>query len=196
MARDLHQRINQHFRGQKGHDEHHLELISVTRDLSFQTTPTVLEAKLLENREIKRIKPRFNRALMNLDAPQMIFSLNGLDVKDERAIIVQCGLPKEQLTLGPFVDHRLIGALKVGLSTMRGDYSQIHHAAWPNHSVADWRAATTAIKEVIEQLWRDDEEWGEYPDEVKCVTSTLSWVAWGREIQTRARGGYRRSRTQ
>ena len=181
MARNLRQRVNQHFRGQKGHDEHHLELISVTRDLTYTTTSTVLEAKLLENRKIKQLRPKYNKALTSLDHPQRLpLKLMDTDLKSH------CP-PGPKLSLGPYIDHGLIDTLQVYSSALQGDYRLIHRPAWPAKSVDEWRDAMKRLKDHFEALWSDDEEWCDYSDDLKTAESVLSWVAWGRLISEEPR---------
>jgi DNA polymerase III subunit epsilon len=62
-ASSLHDRVNSHFRKQHGVDERTLELLSQARAISFDVTPTPLEAALLETDEIKRHRPPYNLAL-------------------------------------------------------------------------------------------------------------------------------------
>jgi DNA polymerase-3 subunit epsilon len=51
-ASSLHHRINSHFRHQHGLAEQTLETLSQARAISFEVTPSVLEAALLEADEI------------------------------------------------------------------------------------------------------------------------------------------------
>jgi DNA polymerase-3 subunit epsilon len=62
-ASSLHDRVNSHFRKQHGVDERTLELLSQARAISFDVTPTPLEAALLETDDIKRHRPPYNLAL-------------------------------------------------------------------------------------------------------------------------------------
>jgi DNA polymerase III subunit epsilon len=62
-ASSLHDRVNSHFRKQHGVDERTLEMLSQARAISFDVTPTPLEAALLETDEIKRHRPPYNLAL-------------------------------------------------------------------------------------------------------------------------------------
>jgi DNA polymerase-3 subunit epsilon len=62
-ASSLHDRVNSHFRKRHGVDERTLELLSQARAISFDVTPTPLEAALLETDEIKRHRPPYNLAL-------------------------------------------------------------------------------------------------------------------------------------
>jgi DNA polymerase-3 subunit epsilon len=66
-ASSLRHRVNSYFRKQRGIHERTLEMLSQARDLSFEVTPTTLEAALLEPDEIKRHCPPYNVALTVAD---------------------------------------------------------------------------------------------------------------------------------
>ena len=59
----LHHRVNSYFRKQAGVPERLLEMLSQARAISFDVTPSSLEAALLEPDEIKRHRPPYNVAL-------------------------------------------------------------------------------------------------------------------------------------
>ena len=62
-AASLHRRVNSYFRKQAGVPERLLEMLSQARAISFDVTPSPLEAALLEPDEIKRHRPPYNVAL-------------------------------------------------------------------------------------------------------------------------------------
>src|SRR5438093_9950334 len=62
-AASLHHRVNSYFRKQNGVPERLLEMLSQARAISFEVTPSPLEAALLEPDEIKRHRPPYNVAL-------------------------------------------------------------------------------------------------------------------------------------
>jgi DNA polymerase-3 subunit epsilon len=62
-AASLHHRVNSYFRKQNGVPERSLEMLSQARAISFEVTPSPLEAALLEPDEIKRHRPPYNVAL-------------------------------------------------------------------------------------------------------------------------------------
>jgi DNA polymerase-3 subunit epsilon len=62
-AASLHHRVNSYFRKQAGVPERLLEMLSQARAISFEVTPSPLEAALLEPDEIKRHRPPYNVAL-------------------------------------------------------------------------------------------------------------------------------------
>src|SRR5204862_632063 len=59
----IHDRVNSYFRKQNGVPERSLEMLSQARAISFEVTPSPLEAALLEPDEIKRYRPPYNVAL-------------------------------------------------------------------------------------------------------------------------------------
>jgi DNA polymerase-3 subunit epsilon len=62
-AASLHHRVNSYFRKQNGVPERSLEMLSQARAISFDVSPSPLEAALLEPDEIKRHGPPYNVAL-------------------------------------------------------------------------------------------------------------------------------------
>jgi DNA polymerase III subunit epsilon len=66
-AASLHDRVNSYFRKQNGVPERSLEMLSQARAISFDVTPTPLEAALVEPDEIKRHRPPYNVALTTHD---------------------------------------------------------------------------------------------------------------------------------
>jgi DNA polymerase-3 subunit epsilon len=62
-ASSLRHRVNSYFRKQHGVPERMLEMLSQVRAVSFEITPSALEAALLEPDEIKRLRPPYNVAL-------------------------------------------------------------------------------------------------------------------------------------
>jgi DNA polymerase-3 subunit epsilon len=66
-AASLHHRVNSYFRKQNGVPERLLEMLSQARAISFDVTPSPLEAALLEPDEIKRHRPPYNVALTTQD---------------------------------------------------------------------------------------------------------------------------------
>ncbi len=62
-ASSLHGRVNSYFHQQHGVPERMLEMLSQVRAVSFEVTPSALEAALVEPDEIKRCRPPYNVAL-------------------------------------------------------------------------------------------------------------------------------------
>lgn len=62
-ATSLKQRVNSYFQKSRRHSENTLEMLTQAVDMDFTTTPTALEAALLESDAIKSCKPPYNIAL-------------------------------------------------------------------------------------------------------------------------------------
>src|ERR687897_1243532 len=75
-AASLHHRVNSYFRKQNGVPERSLEMLSQARAISFDVTPSALEAALLEPDEIKRHRPPYNVALTIQDRALWFTSLD------------------------------------------------------------------------------------------------------------------------
>ena len=98
-ASSLHVRVNSHFRKQHGMDERTLEMLSQARAISFDVTPTPLEAALLESDEIKRQRPPYNLAL-TVDDRAIWFASSDLNGRSPR--------PSQACPLGPMVSAELL----------------------------------------------------------------------------------------
>jgi DNA polymerase-3 subunit epsilon len=92
-ASSLRHRVNSYFRKQCGVPERLLEMLSQARAISFEVTPSALEAALLEPDEIKRHRPPYNVAL-TINDRAMWFASHDLSVR--------CPHPSPQCPLGPF----------------------------------------------------------------------------------------------
>lgn len=98
-AASLRHRVNSHFRKQSGVPERTLELLSQARALSFELTPSALEAALLEPDEIKRHRPPYNVAL-NLRDRALWFASPDLSARGSD--------PSPDCPLGPFTSAELL----------------------------------------------------------------------------------------
>jgi DNA polymerase-3 subunit epsilon len=98
-ASSLHDRVNSHFRKQHGVDERTLEMLSQARAISFDVTPTPLEAALLETDEIKRHRPPYNVAL-TVDRRAIWFASSDLSGRSPR--------PSQSCPLGPLVSVEML----------------------------------------------------------------------------------------
>jgi DNA polymerase-3 subunit epsilon len=98
-ASSLHDRVNNHFRKQHGMDERTLEMLSQARAISFDVTPTSLEAALLETDEIKRHRPPYNLAL-TVDDRAIWFASPDLSGRSLR--------PSQARPLGPLVSVEML----------------------------------------------------------------------------------------
>ena len=106
-AASLHHRVNSYFRKQNGVPERSLEMLSQARAISFDVTPSPLEA-LLEPDEIKRHRPPYNVALTIQDRA-LWFTSPDLSTRSSR--------PSPHCPLGPFASAETLdrfGALARG----------------------------------------------------------------------------------
>jgi DNA polymerase III subunit epsilon len=92
-AASLHQRVNSYFGKQNGVPERMLEMLSQARAISFDVTPSPLEAALLEPDEIKRHRPPYNVALTIQDRA-LWFTSPDLSARSSQ--------PSPHCPLGPF----------------------------------------------------------------------------------------------
>jgi DNA polymerase-3 subunit epsilon len=92
-AASLRHRVNSHFRKQHGVRERALEMLSQARGISFDVTPSALEAALLEADEIKALRPPYNVAL-TVEDRALWFAPPDLSARSPR--------PSPQCPLGPF----------------------------------------------------------------------------------------------
>ena len=92
-AASLHHRVNSYFRKQNGVPERLLEMLSQARAISFDVTPSPLEAALLEPDEIKRHRPPYNVAL-TIEDRALWFTSPDLSARSSQ--------PSPHCPLGPF----------------------------------------------------------------------------------------------
>jgi DNA polymerase-3 subunit epsilon len=92
-AASLHHRVNSYFRKQNGVPERSLEMLSQARAISFDVTPSPLEAALLEPDEIKRHRPLYNIALTIQDRALWFTSPD---------LSARSSVPSPECPLGPF----------------------------------------------------------------------------------------------
>src|SRR5262245_38449000 len=92
-AASLRPRVNSYFRKQNGILERTLEMLSQARRISFEVTPTALEAALFEADEIKRHRPPYNVAL-TVEDRAVWFAPPDLSARDAH--------PSSQCPIGPF----------------------------------------------------------------------------------------------
>jgi len=98
-AASLHHRVNSYFRKQNGVPERLLEMLSQARAISFDLTPSRLEAALLEPDEIKRRRPPYNVALTIRDRA-LWFTPPDLSARSPE--------PSPHCPLGPFVSSETL----------------------------------------------------------------------------------------
>ncbi len=92
-AASLRHRVNSYFRKQNGVPERTLEMLSQARGISFDVTPSALEAALFEPDEIKRHRPPYNLAL-TVEDRALWFTAPDLSARSVH--------PSSQCPLGPF----------------------------------------------------------------------------------------------
>jgi hypothetical protein len=92
-AASLRHRVNSYFRKQTGMPERILEMLSQARGISFDVTPSALEAALFEPDEIKRHRPPYNLAL-TVDDRAVWFAPPDLSARSAH--------PSSLCPLGPF----------------------------------------------------------------------------------------------
>jgi hypothetical protein len=98
-AASLRHRVNSHFRKQQRMPERTLEMLSQARGISFDVTPSALEAALFESDEIKQHRPPYNVALTTEDRA-LWFAPSDLNRRSEH--------PSQQCPLGPFPSARML----------------------------------------------------------------------------------------
>jgi DNA polymerase-3 subunit epsilon len=92
-AASLHHRVNSYFQKQNGVAERSLEMLSQARAISFEVTPSPLDAALLEPDEIKRHRPPYNVAL-TIENRALCFTSPDLRTRSSQ--------PSPHCPLGPF----------------------------------------------------------------------------------------------
>jgi DNA polymerase-3 subunit epsilon len=117
-AASLHHRVNSYFRKQNGVPERLLEMLSQARALSFEVTPSPLEAALLEPDEIKRHQPPYNVAL-TLQHRTLWFASPDLSARSRE--------PSPHCPLGPFASTE---TLEQFVALARGDRAALTSGPW------------------------------------------------------------------
>jgi DNA polymerase III subunit epsilon len=113
-AASLRHRVNSYFRKQHGVNERTLEMLSQARGISFNVTPTALEAALVESDEIKQHRPPYNVALTVENRAVCFASAN---------LTAHSAHPTSQCPLGPFTSVGMLdefGALAAAESRALG----------------------------------------------------------------------------
>jgi DNA polymerase-3 subunit epsilon len=121
-AASLHHRVNSYFRKQNGVHERSLEMLSQARAISFDVSPTPLEAALLEPDEIKRHRPPYNVALTIQDRA-LWFTSPDLSTRSSQ--------PSPDCPLGPFASAKTLDQVA---ALARGDRAALTSGPWgPDH---------------------------------------------------------------
>ena len=117
-AASLHHRVNSYFRKQNGVPERSLEMLSQARAISFDVTPSPLEAALLEPDEIKRHRPPYNVALTIHDRA-LWFTSPDLSARSPE--------PSPQCPLGPLASTETLDHF---VALARGDRAALTSGPW------------------------------------------------------------------
>lgn len=117
-AASLHDRVNSYFRKQHGVSERMLEMLSQARAISFDITPTSLDAALLETDHIKRHRPPYNVAL-TLEDRAIWFTSPDLRARSPH--------PSPACPLGPFVSAEILDQFE---ALARADRAALGSGRW------------------------------------------------------------------
>src|ERR687887_972727 len=117
-AASLHHRVNSYFRKQNGVPERLLEMLSQARAISFEVTPSPLEAALLEPDEIKRHRPPYNVAL-TIHHRALWFTSPDLSARSRE--------PSPDCPLGPFASTETLDQF---VALARGDRAALTSGRW------------------------------------------------------------------
>src|SRR5262245_22898246 len=159
-AASLHHRVNSYFRKQHGMPERTLEMLSQARGISFDVTPSALEAALFEPDEIKRHRPPYNIALASLERT-LWFAPPDLSARSPH-LSVQCpigpfpsGAMLDEFAALARADHRALGSgrWRPDAATFETGYERLC-AAHPELSRHDLGAHERLLR-LGTRLWRD-----------------------------------------
>jgi DNA polymerase-3 subunit epsilon len=117
-AASLHHRVNSHFRKQNRVPERLLEMLSQARAISFEETPSPLEAALLEPDEIKRHRPPYNVAL-TIENRALWFTSPYIGERRSRS--------SPEYPLGPFSSAETLDKF---VALARGDRAALTSGSW------------------------------------------------------------------
>ncbi len=117
-ASSLRHRVNSHFRKQSGVHERMLEMLSQARGISFEVTPSALEAALLESDEIKQHRPPYNVAL-TVEDRAVWFAPADLSARSPR--------PSMRCPLGPFPTAEVLDQFR---ALAQADRAALQRGRW------------------------------------------------------------------
>ena len=117
-AASLHHRVNSYFRKQNGVPERLLEMLSQARAISFDLTPSPLEAALLEPDEIKRHRPPYN-VTVTIHGRALWFTSPDLSTRSPE--------PSPHRPLGPFASTETLDQF---VALARGDCAALTSGPW------------------------------------------------------------------
>lgn len=142
-AASLHHRVNSYFRKQRGVHERSLEMLSQARAISFEVTPSSLEAALLEPDEIKRHRPPYNIALTNHHRA-LWFASPSLSARNPE--------PSPDCPLGPFASTETLDQFA---ALARGDSAALTSGRW-GPDVGTFKAGYEQLCATHSEMSRDD----------------------------------------
>ena len=159
-AASLRHRVNSYFRKQTGIAERTLEMLSQARGISFDVTPSALEAALIEPDEIKQYRPPYNVEL-TIENRALWFAPSNLTARSPH--------PSAECPLGPFpsagmldefralasVDRRALGSTRWSPDpvTFEAGYARLC-AAHPEVSRQELGAHDRLLR-LGTRLWRE-----------------------------------------
>ena len=142
-AASLRHRVNSYFRKQNGMPERILEMLSQARGISFDLTPSALEAALFEPDEIKRHRPPYNVALTVEERAVWFASLH----LSARSVHLSSQCP-----LGPFPSARMLDEFA---ALARADRRALGSSRW-GPDAATFDAGYARLCAVHPELSRND----------------------------------------
>ena len=142
-AASLRHRVNSHFRKQHGVRERALEMLSQARGISFEVTPSALEAALLEADEIKQHRPPYNVALTT-ESRSLWFAPPDLSARSPH--------PTAQCALGPLPSAGLLDDLA---ALAAADRRALGSGRW-GPDAATFDVGLAALRAVHPELSRND----------------------------------------
>jgi DNA polymerase-3 subunit epsilon len=142
-ASSLHRRVNSYFRKQCGVPERLLEMLSQARAISFEVTPSALEAALLEPDEIKRHRPPYNVALAANDRT-VSFTSADLGTRSPHS--------SPRCPLGPFPSAEALDQFD---ALARSDGAALERGRW-GPDAATFNAGYARLCAAHHELSRDD----------------------------------------
>jgi DNA polymerase III subunit epsilon len=186
-AASLRHRVNSYFRKQHGMPERTLEMLSQARGISFDVTPSALEAALFEPDEIKRHRPPYNVALTSEDRA-LWFATPDLSARSTHR--------SSRCPLGPFPsavlldefnalaagDRRALGSgrWRPDTATFEGGYERLcaAHAELSRHDIG----AHERLLRLGTRLWRE----GRRDHDVDADEETRAITIWTPELVQRS----------
>lgn len=142
-AASLRHRVNSYFRKQQGLPERTLEMLSQARNVSFDVTPSALEAALVECDAIKHHRPPYNVAL-TLEDRSVWFAAPDLNTRSAR--------PSSRCPLGPFPSPEMLDEFA---ALARGDRRALGSGRW-RPEVSAFEAGYARLVSVHPELSRGD----------------------------------------